>query len=62
MKPLKTVQEVIDYLKLFPSDADVYIDMNPVTGGTFEHLVPHPDNASPLEHPRNVAFLSSKGW
>ena len=62
MKTLRTVQELIDYLKLFPAETEVFYDSNPKDSGTFEYLVVHPDNDSPLSFPRNIAFLSHKGW
>lgn len=61
-EPIKTVEELIAYLKNFPSDCEVFYDTNPKTGGTFEYLVPSSDNDSPLNHPRNIAFISHKGW
>lgn len=52
-KRLKTVQEVIDWLKLFPSDSEVTVDLNPINGGSFEWLV---KNNSPLDDNRVVIF------
>lgn len=62
MKTLKTTYELIEYLKLFPHDTEVFYDTNPLTGGKFEHLVIHPENDSPLDMPKTIAFLSYKGW
>jgi len=54
---LKTVEDLIRYLRCFPLKSEVFFK-NPDRPGVQYHLRPHPDNESALSFPHEISFIA----
>ena len=60
MQILRTVSEVREFLKNYPDESQIMVDINTLNGGSFENLKVSLACESPLDNPRCVEFVLTK--